>query len=675
MADEALETALCYYRESRELCIDLAADRNCEGDDDERLRGFPGVSIETATILSPPGTEASRASAAATCGALLRAEFNVGMALVEREEHGDAVRHLSAVGERFWEIFQKLIPEKEPSGDRGAARRGPLTAAALSRPEAGGDAGTVRRNGSSMEGAGKVSWSTAVLDREGFSDLAGLYASSLFLLGECLALCSAPSSCSSPPALLADARHRGVLRSTPTCGATLSAPRAVTSGPQDAADAVAAVAEQPRARLDAAAETLEASTEAFLNIDDPAGAVGPLAKLLEILELIGDEGEGRERVVSRAETLCNRASTCLSSDQVSFDLETESLDRAREGIKRLRARWGQDAYHERDPEAGQGDRAPGEVTRGKELHHPSEGVNVPRQQQSQEKNEPGNFANASTPLRPGGDAAGGSTAEEVCVRVGPLPTAGFVQRRRRQRALSLAPALVGGRGCGKAFATGQTSGGSRLDATAASRRQRETPETHPGTRKGASGVSDVTASGLVARAGERLPQGVGGSFAAMRAVVAAAGGAAATSSSATTAVLAEETVVINGDRPCGDPRAVGEGREDGRTALLALYKHTVRRERDRWRRKYCALKVKGVRCTLSGRRLSVTTSRAFSFPPDFSFFTRPGTLHRDIAEWKRYGLLPSLTLAMLAPSSLFLNAGLRWRKGGRNQVPSRLDYL
>ena len=395
------------------------------------------------------------------------------------------------------------------------------------------------------------------------------------------------------------------------------------------------MAEQPRAHLFAAAETLETSAEAFLNIDDPAGALEPLAKLVEILELIGDEAEGRQRDVSRAETLCDWASTGLSGGEGRCDPEAESLDGVREGIKRLRARWGGGARPEPDPEAGQGDRAQGEATRRKELHPPSEGVNSPRQQQqqqqSQEKSEPGNSANASTSLRPGGDAVVGSTGEEVGVRVGPVPTAGFAHRRRRQRALLLAPALVGGRGSGKASAKGQKSGAPHSDVTAASKRQHETPVSLAETRPAASGVSDTATPGLAASTGGRLPHGEGVSFAAMRAVVAATGGAAASSSSSwplasPATALAEKAVVVDGNRPRGDPRAVGEGREGRGTALLASYRRTVR---------------EGTRSLAQGSRHQL-------------FILRTPRSATAIYHNIEHDHLPSLLLVTLAPSAHFL---------------------
>ena len=589
LADEALETALRYYRESRELCVDLAAD---EGDD-ERLRGFPGSSDGAATDFSPAGTEA------AACGALLRAEYNVGMALVEREEHGDAVRHLSAVGDRFWELFAKLSPDKEPSGDRGAAaHRGPFTVAVLACLGAaggegggGGGGGKGRRRGAVGEGACKAPWSAAVLDREGFSDLGGLYASSLFLLGECLARCPSSSFSPSLPPLV-EARRASVLSSAAENGATLSASRQAANRSQHAA----VVAENPRAHLNAAAETLEASAEAFLAVDDAAGALDSLAKLVEVLETIADENEEHERDFSSLEMLCDQASARLMSRgdgvcdgesrrdkpgvptaparnrEESCDiLETESLDRVREGIERLRTSLGRGARcPKRDLEArGQGDPTQGEATGEKELSPLSAGIDGHRQQQQQQEEhqqewqedrerrrrqqqqlqdngELGNSANASTSSRSdGGDAAVGSTGGDFGVRVGPLPTAGFAQRRKRQRALSLAPTLVGVRGISKAVSLA----GHRPAAS--------------------SGTSDPATASLMARAGEQLPRAEGGSFAAMRAVVAAAGGAAAAAASA---------IVAGGDRPRGDPGAVGGGREDHATAMLASYRRTVRQK-------------------------------------------------------------------------------------------------
>lgn len=540
------------------------------------------------------------------------------MALVEGKEHDEAVGHLSAVGERFWELFAKLSPDMDPSrdGDRGAAaRRGPFTVAVLACLGAGGGGpgggageaggGKERRSESVGEGAWKAPWSAAVLDREGFTDLGGLYASSLFLLGECLALCP-PSSSSSPLSPLVESRRGGVLPSAAANGAALSASREDASRPQDEA----AVAENPRAHLNAAAETLEASAEAFLNVDDPAGAVDSLAKLVEVLELIGDENEGLERDISSVEVLCNRASAgLLPSGEGNCDrdnigdndgaavapardreescdiLETEGLACVREGIERLRARWSRGSDRpERDLEAsGQDDRTQGEATDGKELRTPSGGNDGPGQQRQkqqhwQENSEPGNSATADTTSHPGGgDAAAGSTGEAVGARVGPLPTAGFAQRRKRQIALLLAPALVGGRGGGKAV----SRAGNRPAAS--------------------SGASDPVTAGLVAKAGERLPQGEGGSFAAMRAMVAAAGG-----------VAAANAIVAGGNRRRGNPEAVGGWREDHGSAVLASYRHTVREKARSLAQDELELRAEIMWCrTIAERCLSVPTNISF----------------------------------------------------------------
>lgn len=299
MADEALQEAVRFYRECRELCVDLLADVEDEKGDAFFQRQSHGDVAAAAKAISE-----SRS-------VLLRAEFNLGMALVDQKNHGDAVPHLLAVQEGFREL----------------AKTSPM----LSSP------------------AGSVDDPTQTGD--GASDLKSLYASSLALLGDCYASSSAASM---PLSAILQADNQGYGREGRKPGndtaATSKAPMPLgaQSGPTPA-------------RLSAAIEALEKAAYTFLEIRDAGGALDVLDRLVKILRLLG-HSRGGACYVSRAETLCDRASHALSllrsreragsggseeedannaeheSAEAGLDLK-QDLQQIRDDLFNLRERW------------------------------------------------------------------------------------------------------------------------------------------------------------------------------------------------------------------------------------------------------------------------------------------------------------------------------------------------
>ncbi|CAM9335547.1 unnamed protein product, partial [Ectocarpus sp. 12 AP-2014] len=195
-------------------------------------------------------------------------------------------------------IFQRLFA----AGGRAQAR--------TTFQPAGGGSDEEERAAASAEAAAASTldtWKAAARKKEGLSGLGGVYASSLYLLGECLASSCVPSS-----ALEDDCRQ---------------------------------------GRRKNAAETLRASAEAFLYVRNHSRALPPLLRLVEVLRrrLAGGAGRhhGEEDEVHRhslilgVEELCDRASSGLrlptevDADGDDPDEDRLQLDQIREGIAGL----------------------------------------------------------------------------------------------------------------------------------------------------------------------------------------------------------------------------------------------------------------------------------------------------------------------------------------------------
>ena len=479
LADEALDAALRYYRESRELCIDLVADSG------EGAGGHGG------------GAAAAGATAAAS-GCLLRAEYNVGMSLLEQEKRTEAERHLSAAVSIFRDVFAAGAPKEAESESAPPAGAG--AGAGAWGAEAGGGVTAVARDSR----ASMAAWKAAVLVQEDLAGLGGVYASSLFLLAECVASSSSSSSREGGP-------------------------------------------------VEAVAGTLQASAEAFLDIGDPARALDPLLKLVEVLRRSDDDDNddggnddddrdrGGEVFLSAVEALCHRVALGLpgpaedapgaagggsGGDGGGDDPEEErlQLEQVRGEIADLRAHRGGGVVSSERSERGQ-----------------QEVVASPLHQQKR-----GGVSDGAdeTPLR----------------RVGPAPTAGFAQRRRRLR-VSTAATLSGGNDGG-----GGGGGGGRKVLGVTSRNNAP-------VRRQAAAVAVASAeAGGGSVADGRLPDvrgGVGpaageGSFAGLRGAVAAEDGAATVLAAAAIAGAA------------GDGAPGGAGPRERRPAFYSSYREKVR---------------------------------------------------------------------------------------------------
>lgn len=244
-AAEALEEALRCYRESRELCVDLVADS-----DDAELECDATAGADVTPRLS--------AAAATPAGALVRAEFNLGMALVERKRYDDAVSHFRAVEE----------------GCRELVRLAGWKAGVSEDADPGVD---------DVEAAEGSSW-RAVFLREDVAGLGSLYASSLVMLGECSA---SPSS--GTPA------RGGPGRNTPL-------------------QPLGFAASATSLHLRNAVHTYEKAVDVFLALGggNAAGAMDPLERLVGVLRL-----QGGERDLLRAEALCGRVLGKLEASKKS----------------------------------------------------------------------------------------------------------------------------------------------------------------------------------------------------------------------------------------------------------------------------------------------------------------------------------------------------------------------
>lgn len=376
LADEALDEALRFYGESRELCVDLVAESGENGGAGRQAGEISEVSGED----GGPAVEAAgrEAAAAAAAGCLLRAEFNVGMSLFEKEKLAEAEPHLADAVRIFRELFLGTTTASE-SG-RAAVR------------EAGeggrGSVVTVRGGRDREVGVrAMAAWKAAVQAQEELAGLGGVFASSLSLLGSCLL---APSPCPSSAAAPAEGRENETLHRR-------------------------------------ALETLEASVEAFLEIDDHGRALDPLLKLVEALRLLPDGTSEVDQRLPETEALFRRVSCGLSAadeePDADEDLELErgQLEEVREGIADLRARGARDGSSVRRSESG---------TRA------AESSAREQRQQGQRGDELGDTA------RVAGMRVSSSPSPKFR-RVGPLPTAGFAQRRAAAAAAAAARNTAG----------------------------------------------------------------------------------------------------------------------------------------------------------------------------------------------------------------------------------------
>lgn len=316
-ADEALKEALHCYRECRELCVDLIAD---EEEEVER-RGDATVGVQ----LSPKPSEA----ASTPTGGLIRAEFNLGMVLVEQKRHDDAIGHLLAVEDGCRKLAGISSAEDAADSVPGSLERrfGNIEG----HPESGIHEGSLTVRESNND----TNWK-AFFSREGASELGGLYASSLEMLGECWISASSTRLA---------ARFETLSR-------LLHQARDEASGAESAKPLLplGALISTAPARIKAAVATLEQAVDAFLMIDggDATGALDALKRLIRVLRL-----QGGERYFLRAEALCDRVSGIfgkgrrhdaapgvitagdISDDDEDYGLADE-VDKARGDIQELR---------------------------------------------------------------------------------------------------------------------------------------------------------------------------------------------------------------------------------------------------------------------------------------------------------------------------------------------------
>lgn len=555
-ADEALEAAIRYYRESRELCVDLLADtsEDCNGLTSDRGGGDGWSGTADESLLAAAGSH------------LLRAEYNVGMALFEQKKYAGAIPHLSAVGEGF----RKLV---NPTTTTNAARKGVGTSGASEDQRARkiGDGGTHLLSAASWK---------AALDQEGMSDLGGLYALSLDLLGECLASCPLPSD--------KNGQTRTETQSRAGSTDTGVAPTAACIVPLGASSGT------PRDRLIASVGALEASVEAFIAIDDAAGALEPLKRLVGILRLMDGGGRGG-RYISRVEALHDRVRAALRNKQqivtirggngegqagvttATYDSDDTLAQMAetRERIKDLRERCSGGAVASGSGGGGEvGERGRGvnydeAVQRtSTEQGQPCSPVSSPSQQQEWRH---GN-RDVVAQFCPSGD--GFATARKAHHRVGPPPTALSARRRRRQVKAMAAPLVRAGRGPDRR--NGLSSDVSSSSGRTSMRRP-NVPRPHVGAVRGsardslsaisrASGVSKagLSPAGAPSLGGKRL-----GSFAGLRSAAAAASAAAMVdtkSSTVTPTATSENGRSIEGVK----------GREGTERTAIEAYKKMVR---------------------------------------------------------------------------------------------------
>lgn len=444
IADEALEEAVRYYRECRELCVDLLADVEDEGNG----------RFDQSDEASQTAIDESRST-------LLRAEFNLGMALVEQKDHADAVPHLLAVQERFHELSTTSNAEREKTA------RGTGT-------EAGGAA----------------------------SDLTGLYASSLVRLAECYTssstLPSMPTSSTTPNAHNKDSGRDG------RRAATGNAAAITTGGPTPLG---APTAPAP-ARLNAAVEALEKAAHTFLDIGDPGGALEALERLVRILRLLGHSKGGGERYLSRTEALCNRTSRALPPPPLSAtggrrgegggegdgadgfgeegnkhesvendeeDDDTTStlhreLQQVRDEICNLRERWGGGGGANGATSRNTGRRADKSNDARRSVVHrvaPAEERESSNSTMGRACGNTGASSGSKIVDNPAGTGAGTNHGCQFLGRVGPaLSTPGFARRRRARATASLGHRAGGrdnARGRRVASGDGQTSSSDALD--------------------------------------------------------------------------------------------------------------------------------------------------------------------------------------------------------------------
>eukprot|EP00752_Nemacystus_decipiens_P003472 g3207.t1 len=464
LADEALAAALRYYRESRELCVDLVADGSEEG-----VIGRRGSS-------APKEEEVSADTAAR--GGLLRAEYNVGMTLLEQDKPADAARHLAAAVSIFRDVFARSRGGGSSRGQQAGGSGGEGN-------EEGGGVAAARRSGRELEASTMAAWKAAGLEQEELAGLGGVYASSLFLLVEQEELAGLGGVYASSLFLLAEclaASPGGFARSPP---AGVGAPAAKGN-------------DLPRVL-----ETLEASAGAFLSIEDPARALDPLLKLVETLQQSpSDAGDERRSLLSSAEALCEQASSglgaptedALGEDGSDVEDERLQLDQVREEIRKLRALW-----------------ETGDNSSGGGSERERQGPASPADQQRR----------GSAGVE-GASAPSGPTDVTPVRLVGPAPTSEFAERRRRLRVA--AAATIGGAGGAARNATSRKS-----KAPNRSRQTTTTTEALPGATAATHG------GGVGAPRGERLARDGVGSFAGLRAAVAAGEVAAAAAAVAPTA--------------------------------------------------------------------------------------------------------------------------------------------
>lgn len=260
---------------------------------------------------------------------LLRAEYNVGMSLVEQGKFVDAVPHLLAVGEGFRGLAQSArVKNPYPEGDD--AERNNIGGGR-------GDKGSVALACADKIDPVPLALWVAALERDDVSDVGGLYASSLNLLGECLL--SIPSR-----------------------------------------------------SLTAAVGVLKASLEAFIAVGDPVGATEPLEKLVDLAHRKPCGEENGRGLCSTAKALGRATSEALQKARKDGYSEggvdgsvmaVDGVDDALAQVNDLQTRL--DEFMENSV-AGREASCAGEIGRG------SSGVR--QQQQQREKRLAGNNSGA-----------------------------------------------------------------------------------------------------------------------------------------------------------------------------------------------------------------------------------------------------------------------------------------